>query len=391
MSVETQAFKIVFLTNTGTKRSETVVARSSDEAVALLKIPRGRVLSAGPDHLSKFLTTLLRNRPNLYVQANILNLFSRMLASGQPPTQTFDMIVGGYSQFSKRMPEIKNAPKVSEKLRLMEFDSQVVLLAEVGERSGLLAEVLAGAADDMIEKQQIMSEMYKQLIPSAVIAGLSLLVFFVMPIFLIEPINDIKGERGIKMNTNVATDLMLAIGEGLPVYWIHSLVGLALLIGTIKQWWPFAAKIWPFNLIEDFRRISTAYQFVSSFVPLFSRGVPITDALTILQRNGGIGQRRAIARIQTKVSQGAGLAQAFQDPFWHQTLRQAMFGFDQIRDVEKADLLVKIRPLLVQQMKRNVGFINAVFSSFGMILTVSVVLLSFFGMSVPLMSISATR
>lgn len=385
---DTTVFRVAFYDEAGNSKVRRVEARSDEEALRLVGVRRSRTRSVSADPLSGVIQLLNRDRPSLDIQASVLNVFAAQVSGGQNAGDTFDRIVSGYRKFRSKLDEVKQRTKISEKMKVLDFDPQLILLAEVGEASGMVGEVLSGAADDVIEQGRVRSQIMTSLVPSIAIALFGLLVMLVLPVYLYESVIDIMESPGVNFKDNPATDFLLFFGKYTPIYWIHGIAVLVLIFLTRKTWWPWVKKIPGLSIIEEFLQIGAAYRFVASFTPLISRGMQVQSSLELLTKHSQGRQKRAYEAVLAHLKRGGAVGAGFDDETWHPTLQECMRGYDQVRDEDRPRLLERIKPLMGNQLNRVVFKMNAIFGGLGLGLSVGVVLIVFMGMMLPLLTLS---
>lgn len=386
MSAAVETFEISYLDPKGGRSLLKVQARSEHEARTLAGIPDNRILSVTTNKFAALMAKLTDNKPSMDVQANILNLFSVVIGSGAPVSRSFDKIVSGYEIFTSKMADVRASDVVSEKMAILGFDKQIILLAEIGEKTNTLDEVMAGAADDMIERKKVLGDIQKALIPSIVIVIFGILITIGLPLFVVEDVLDIMASPGIKFEANFATDAIILIGTKVPETWPFLLGGTIAVAVTYKLWWKYVRRFPVLSIIDDFFKQGAAYNFISSFLPLYKRGLPLAQSVEMVAKMMRGEAKQAFDSLMQHLSSGGAVSGGFTHPYWYPQLRQAMEGFDDIQDSGKAVLLSKMKPLLTSQIAKSGGKINAIFGGVGMTLALGVTFLIFMGMMWPMMT-----
>lgn len=386
MSGVATVFTIRYLDPLGKLQRRKVEARSELEALQTSRIPKTRVRKISANKIDSFLSNLNKQKPSLDIQANVLNLFSVIIGSGAPVAQSFDKIASGYEIFRPKLPAVKAVDKVSEKMKILHFDAQIILLAEIGEKTNTLSEVMAGAADDMIDRQKVMGDIKKALVPAIVIVIFGILSVIGLPLFMVEDLIDIMDSPGIKFEANITTTMLVWLGVTVPKIW-HAMIIVTVLIGaTVKLWWPFVRRFPVLSIIDDFFKQGAAYAFISAFLPLYKRGIPMLEAVEMVRKMAKGEAKRAYDALSDHLSKGGAVSTGFEHQYWYPQLRQAMSGFDDIQDSGKAIMLSKMKPLLTGQISKSGGRITAIFGGLGMVLALGVSMLVFMGMMWPMMT-----
>jgi len=383
-------FRVKHYDPAGDVVSRLVVARSADEAVKVLNIPKSRLIESKESRISTILSTLTSKAPPLDIQARVLAVFSAQVASGSNQSLTFDNICSGYKIFKPLMKECTETAKISDKMSVLRFNSEIQLLAEVGEQSGMIGDVLAGAADDIIERQRILGEIKSKIVPSLAVGILGIIITMVLPIFIKGPLNMIKGTQGMKIEYNIMTTIMEWLGNNVPVIWPAIVAGVAAAIVFRGNYWPYIKKIPGLSVIEDFNQTANAYRFLSSFLPLLSRRVPLMQSVQTLERYATGSAKKAYATMVESLTSGKPFSQAFNDPYWHPLLRDCLANFDTISDKEKVALLIRVKPILINAINSIGRKLSTVFSYFGLFLSMFAVLMIIIGLQLPLMTMKTT-
>lgn len=386
MTAQTMMFRARIIQPNGDITTRRIEARSEEEGRKLLGVRPSQIHSIAPDQFFAVITKLNTARASLDVQANVLAVFSAQVSSGAGVAGSFDNVVGGYSTFRKKMDECRRTPKISDKMRLLNFDPELQLLAEVGEQSGMIGDVLGNAADDIIERQKVLGEIRKKLIPSLGVALFGLILMLTLPCFMVSSLLDMRKARGVVLNENFLTKCFVFLGLNVPEWWwamIAAVIGIAV---TIKYWWKYVRRLPILSAIDDFIRVTAAYRFIASFLPLISRGVPLKNAVEIMRKFASGRSRVAYDNLYDFLGRGGSVSRAFEDDYWFYVLRDCMRGFDSMRATEQVGLLRRMKPLLLVQINRAGGKINGVFGMVGLFMALATVLMLFIGLQYPMIT-----
>ena len=367
-----------------------IKAASEAEAVATLGVNRNRIDDIRRDLYRELDARMPKSAPPLALQAQITSVFAAQVSAGLNASQVFDRLLRNFPIFKQQLPDVVRAQRVSEKLRMLKFDNQLVLLAEVGEESGMIGEVLGNAADEIIERQKILSAMKSKIIPGALLALAGILVAQALPIFMVEPFDQISNARGIKMTVNSCTTIMMFLGRLFsdPVAWYVQGALIAALYFTRRIWWPTVANLPVLRMIEGFFKILNSYRFISAFYPLYSRGVNIERSISLLHRHAKGPAKQAYEQMQRHLASGGSMGGAFESPYFDPMLRDCMRGFDTMKSESKLELLRRISPLMAHTVAKAGEQIGNVLGMFGLAVSVGVTLVVFLGLTLPLLTVT---
>lgn len=383
-------WRVDYVLANGKPETRWIEASNENAAMDMAGVERRYIKAVKHDWYKQLERALPASKTDISVQARVLAIFSAKVSSGSNPTNTFDKTVASIPVLKERLADVQKVQKVSEKLAVLNFDPQLVLLAEVGEASGLIGEVLGGAADEIIERNKILSAIKTKTIPSMMVAVFGLLVMLVLPIFMTEPIEQVMNSRGVVLKINWCTHVLLFLGNLMDTWkaWIILIAGCLGLGFSAPYWWQYVRNTPGLSFIESFFRIQNAYKFVSAFLPLFSRGVQVNQSIAMLKKFATGTTKKVYNQMEIHLVNGGGLSDAFEDPYWDPMLRDLMKGFDEMRQDSKLDLLRRMQPLMSQSMEKVGNQLGSVFGLGGLLLSVGITMIVFMGLTLPLMTIS---
>lgn len=383
-------WKVDYVLANGKPETRWIEASNENSAMDMAGVDRRYIKAVKHDWFKQIERKLPQSAPDISIQARVLAIFSAKVSSGSNPTHTFDKTILSIPSLKEKLPDVMKVQKVSEKLAVLNFDPQLILLAEVGEASGLIGEVLGGAADEIIERNKILSAIKKQTIPSMMVAAFGLLVLLILPIFMTDPIEQVMKSRGVILRINTCTHILLFLGHLMDKVsaWVIFIAGCVGIGMSSPWWWPYVRNLPIFSFIESFFRIQNAYRFVSAFMPLFSRGVQVNQSIAMLKKFSKGTTRKVYNDMEIHLVNGGGLSDAFEDPYWDPMLRDLMKGFDEMRQDSKLELLRRMQPLMSQSMEKVGNALGAAFGMGGLMMSMGITMVVFMGLTLPLMTIS---
>jgi len=367
-----------------------VTAQNEWDAAEIIGVPSSRVLSRSRDYLAELDAMLPKPAPKLGDQARVLAVFAAQVNSGANPSKVLDRLIETVPSMAQHKEAVRACPKVSDKLKIMRFDPQLLLLADVGEKSGLIGEVMGGAADEIIEREQMMSEVKKEMVPAVIVAALGIAILFILPVFMVDPLLSLRNARGIVMPENICTHFLIYVGLMMkPMISWFILVGVMVGIYiTRRAWWPLLRNIPGFSSVENFFKVQHGFYFISAFTPMFSRGVSINQTVDMMESFATGRAKSVFNEIREHMKRGGSISNAFGSDYWDPILRDCMSGFDTMKQENKIDLLRRVRPLMGQVMQKSGQRLAGIVSTLGLTLAVTVTMVVFIGLTLPLMNVS---
>jgi len=194
------------------------------------------------------------------------------------------------------------------------FSSLYVNMVRAGEASGQLEATLnriAALQECELETRERVkaATRYPKLVIGALIAAFFVVVYFVIPTFA-----RVFGEMGADLP--LPTRIMIGLNDYIQKYWVHSLVGLAILVVSLI-WW---VRTPPGRYWLDWMKVhvpvlgSLMSKFVLSrfsriFATLNASGLPIMQTLQISTETiGNVYYARSLRKVTEKVKRGENLS-----------------------------------------------------------------------------------
>ncbi|MCZ6611176.1 MAG: type II secretion system F family protein [Planctomycetota bacterium] len=194
------------------------------------------------------------------------------------------------------------------------FDDLIVGMLRAADASGKVAEVLHQLADLLersleLRREVLGATLYPMIVAAMVLISSILLVTVLVP-RLIAPL---AGEFTMPLPTRI----LIAVAAFLSGYWIHCLIGIALVWFGWRAWAGIAANRLRIDrlklrapLFGRLLRDVAVARFTRTLGTLVSAGIPILDALQITRDTlGNTALAQAIDDVQESVTSGKALAE----------------------------------------------------------------------------------
>lgn len=380
-------YQLTYLDLDGRVKKASVNADTEDDAKYMLEgITPDRIQNIVEDKWGDLLRSLMEEKLPLKEQASFLASYCAAIAGGADQSDAMNELASKKKKFSKVMPKIRAATSPSEKLRIMNFDPQVQLLAQVGEKSGRLASVIGEAADDIISRNKLMADIARRLAMPFILAILGIAIMIGLPLYAAPAIKPILEMPGISMDTTFATDLMIWLESAYRTMWFQMILVIGGGIGVAFSLRRALEKFPVFSAFADYARNRRSVTFMMTFPALFQGGVHPEDAIKMLSR-ASFGQTREIySKMAKRLSDGESLSNVFEAGSWSGLLIDCMAGVDNIQPVEAEEYFARIRPLSITALEASVNKIVATVSALGIVLAIGSLAMVIVGMMFPVMS-----
>ena len=178
-------FDISVLEADGSVKKINVEASSKEEALLKADIQEDRVVSIRKNYLSALTGILVSKAPNLETQAVFLQVLAGLISSGRPVFEAVTSLLKTMgSKVNAGNLDLKDQLEVSRILDSLKFDQSAVVLAQVGEESGRLSELLGVSAQNIMKRLGASSEMRKGMAMGAVYLLVGIAMLTVFPIYI---------------------------------------------------------------------------------------------------------------------------------------------------------------------------------------------------------------
>lgn len=381
-------WNITFIDLDARTKVRTVESATRDGIAAQVPdIPSSRILDVRVNRWRTLWRDITTDRPGMSMQASFLASYAAAIAGGQDQADAMNALSRRIRKFRSIQDRIESESKPSAKLRIMNFDPQVVLLAQIGEQSGRLPDVIGQATDDVILRNNIASEAIKRLAMPFILTVMAIAVSIYLPLSVVPEVRPVFEMDDVDFQTTAITDFLFALEVVLKEGWMGIVLALAGLTAFIVVNWRKISKYPPFSMFSAIVTNRRAVMFLLSFSPLYRSGVKAEEAFEMLSTSTSGRTQEIYAKILDGLRHGKPLSKLFDREEWPPGLVDAMAGFD---DVTPSDAHVffdkRIRPLAMASLQRCIDIVVAVMGSAGFILAVSSLLMIIIGLTFPVMS-----
>lgn len=385
--IEKKYYTVSSIASDGSIQRQDIQASSAEEATRLSGKPLSRIESVSASVWRNFLHQLQNPAPSLEHQSALLSNFSSMLISGAPPGVAFNTVLTRDRQLGKKSEAASKIPLVSGKLKLLQFDQQIVMMAEIGESAGDLGGTLSTAVDDLIERKKTQSEFKKALAVPVLMLVFGLGAMIITPWFAKEPLDKITAIRGLKFEPNVLTDMMNGIYWITANAWWALLAGIATLFIYRRPLWQLIRTRPPFTRINDVIKIQRSLLFLMSLRTLLRANIPVSQAVRQIRDSNTGETRDALDRMVTHFKGGGQLSTSLRAEDWSELLIDGLSGFDNILRDSRDVVLNRLIQLHKERVKTVNGKLIALIATTGTLMGLLSVFMIFGGMTFPLMGI----
>jgi type IV pilus assembly protein PilC len=196
------------------------------------------------------------------------------------------------------------------------FDPLYTNMVRAGEAGGVQEEILNRLSGFLTQSEAIKSRIKGALAYPIAILTVALLVLLLVFAFVIPKFKQVFESQGQK-TMHWTTEIVIAIGEHLKVWWWTYLVAAVLLVVLHRL---LMTKVLGYRSfmhrmalrVPLFGRLvhkSLVARFARTFGTLIQSGVPHLDALDILQAStSNVHMKAAVGDVQTSIREGAGFA-----------------------------------------------------------------------------------
>jgi type IV pilus assembly protein PilC len=265
-----------------------------------------------------------RNRVTARVLAEFTSQLAVLLNAGIPITKSLrilegQMPPGGMKRIAAGLVEdVEGGTPLSEAMQKHDtvFDPLYTNMVRAGEAGGVQEEILNRLSGFLTQSEAIKSRIKGALAYPIAILTVALLVLLLVFAFVIPKFKQVFESQGQK-TMHWTTEIVIAIGEHLKVWWWTYLVAAVLLVVLHRL---LMTKVLGYRSfmhrtalrVPLFGRLvhkSLVARFARTFGTLIQSGVPHLDALDILQAStSNVHMKAAVGDVQTSIREGAGFA-----------------------------------------------------------------------------------
>lgn len=378
---------VSYVGNDGQKAKLSIAAESAAEARDKSGIHGSRILSVSPSFIGAISEKLTAPRVSIENQILLLSSLAAMAAAGENIDDALRSLIRGDRVLRKLEPKFESATLTSDRLRMMAFDTEAVLLTQVGEKSGSLSNSLLIAAKQLMVRKKMLAGIGKGLLPGVILMLAGLAALTGLPLVFEKLILEFKNTPDLSIKTGLATDILLGVSHVVRNYWT---IAVAVIIGIVvfhRPLWVYARKIPILSMVEDYFLHARALRFLSAYRPLSEAGINVYDALMEMRRDSGFSDRAVYQQMLDSLKAGSSFSQTIDTPAWPEIIRRGMRNFENADPEKRLVIIDNILDLLMQRLEMISGTLSRVSYFIGMMMALAAIAIIVLGAMLPLISV----
>ena len=385
-------FVATIIAENGEAETLVIDAATRDGALNKLSCPPERLVKLRKKAAFDFVNISLKRkkRPNKEAQVIFLQILSGLLRSGRSSQDAVRRLLGAMkSRIKVAKGELAGKYEVSEILEALDFESSAVIMAQVGEDTSNLPEMLSKASQNIMNYLQIREDMWKGLRIGGIYLALGLFIFIGLPLFMGPEISKILAKQQIDISTNFGTDLLLILNDIYRNFWWIIISCLGGIIVSHKIVWAFLKPFPFFRSIHDFQKNMRGLTFLVAYRPLYEAGINTDRALRLIRENANKSMRLILDEMIKQIALGADISDVLNTDHWPLAIRDGFIGFaglDAEQRMVVIDQQIETLSLDLKVVGRQIG---TSFSLFGTILILLSIAAAAIGFYLPLLTMSA--
>lgn len=364
----------------------TIEADTTEEATVKSGVPGSRLLHVRADQFGALKSSMTGPRVSQIEQITILGSLAAQVASGQPSGETLMRKISRLPKLEQYREALSRMTTTSDRLKMLRFDLNAVLLVKIGEESGNHADALDNAKNYLKRMREMTNLIRGPMIMNGVLMTLATIMFTAVPL-LGDYIMHEAQSSGMPLKGNIATRFLLMNAAIMKTGWPYL---IALVVGLImfrRQLWP-TLKTFPLvRMIEEIIRTMRAMRFVSAYSPLFRAGVVSDAAINHILRASGSGDRVVYKDMLDHIRRGGSFSRSFKPEYWPADFIDLMEAFDGSSNESKRDLLTLARDLMDESLRTAFEKFSGGVKVFAMVFMMLAILSLIYGIFVPVTTI----
>ncbi len=262
-----------------------VYARNRAQALEQVGIPRDRVVEIRRSVRFSWRDLVIRRASTTNAQLLFLVQFSALLSSYR--NLGINSLIQASPEF--RRIAVKNPEALREdlgfsvKLTHLGFPRPVTAIVSAGEKTGRVKECVEEAVKYLKTELDIERKSSKHLVLSFLLFGLSVSVFFGLPLFIGEPLATLQSIDEIHLSATWATGVLLATSELLRDDWLLLIVGVLAFLGLSWFFRERLLRVYPFRIFERYANCSRSIRLLMVWRPYRLAGVPLEQESAVLR------------------------------------------------------------------------------------------------------------
>ncbi len=382
-------FEISVLEANGSVKKVMVDAASRNEAVQKSGYTEDRIVSVHKNFFARTSSFLNNKSPGLDAQAVFLQVLAGLISSGRPAIEAVNSLL---KSMGKRVNvakvDLEDQLEVSKILQQLKFDESAVLLAQVGEESGRLADLLGISAQNIMRRLGANSEMRKGMAMGGIyfLVGIAMLTIF--PLYIVPQMQRIINHPKSQFATNGITDVLITLYGIYTTMYPMFIVAAVVVFLFRKNIWLYIRTKPIISLVYDYQRTSRGLTFLQAFRPLYEAGVVTERAIQLLRDKASGEMYKIYDKMYQGIITGEDISSVLDTNDWPMVVRQGFIGFaglDHKQRVPVIDQLIQSLDLDRTAVSRSIG---KILNMMGLATIMSGIYLVAQGFYIPIVSMS---
>ncbi len=382
-------YEISVLEANGTVSKLAIEAGTKDEAILKSGFSEDRIVSVKKNPFGRLLKLINNKSPSLDAQAVFLQVLAGLISSGRPAYEAVNSLLRSMGKrVNVTKVDLKDQLEISKILQELKFDENAIVLAQVGEESGRLSDLLGIAAQNIMKRLGASSEMRKGMAMGLVyfLIGLAMLTLF--PLYIVPQMQRIISHPKSNFSSNAVTDLLLSLYEiYTTLYPVFIIIAVVIFLFRGKIW--LTLRVQPvISLIYDYQRTSRGLTFLQAFRPLYEAGVVTERAIQLLRDRASGEMYKIYDEMYQGILSGGDISSLLDTDHWPLVIRQGFIGFaglDNKQRVPVIDQLIQSLDLDRTAISRSIG---KILNLMGLVTILSGIYLIAQGFYIPIVSMS---
>ena len=382
-------FTVEWLTPKGeVERGSVNNATSTKHAIEMSGVPSHYVEAVRRDVFGGMIDKLTQVRISEQKQILMLSMVSASILSGQGKNadRALKRMLERGRGTRKLAVEITRYTLISEKLRVLGYPEWICAMAEIGEKSSQLGEVLAQVADDVIERRKLLAAMGKGITMGVILMVVGLVALIGLPTGMGGFIEELMTTPGMNMETNGATDLLFLIRDTATTVWPVALIAIVAIVLRRKAIWPRVNNLPFLQLISEYRSTGLALRFLTGYEPLFRAQIPLMRSMRLLARSAEGADAEIYEHMHERIKKGDTLSDAIMNAHWPEVLKEGFQGFEASAANQQAVRLQRLKKVMHLRIEALGGGLARTMYLISAVLSVFAVCMLMAGFLLPLMS-----
>ncbi|THB69342.1 MAG: hypothetical protein D6B28_11660 [Gammaproteobacteria bacterium] len=382
-------YELSILEANGAVKKISVTASSQAEAIEKSGYSEDRVVSARRDAFARIKGLINNRSPDLDTQAVFLQVLAGLLSSGRPAIEAVHSLMKSMgNKVNVNKVDLSDQLEVSKILEALKFDQSAIVLAQVGEESGRLADLLGMAAQNIMKRISAGSEMRKGMAMGAVYFVVGIVMLTVFPLYIVPQMQRLINHPKSNFTSNQVTEILLSLYDIYTTMYPVLIIALTVIFVFRNQLWLLIRTQPVISLVYDFQRTSRGLTFLQAFRPLYEAGVVTERAIQLLRDRASGEMYNIYDGMYKGIISGEDISSVLDTDDWPLVIRQGFVGFaglDHKQRVPVIDQLLESLNLDRLAISRSIG---RVLNMLGLVTILTGIYLVAQGFYIPIMSMS---